>query len=151
MPLWRFFDSRKGTRVELVQVAGDLTVRRQEVEPVLEIGKVRDHKAIGAFDGHGEVELYVPGRTLAHVADGHVELGQALVVLLHDYQRTAHRRALSPHLLQGGLAYPPGEVVAAGEHDHEQQVGHRGNDLGKGYDVQESYIIRGFGLQATGD
>src|SRR5215204_972599 len=132
MPLWRFFDSRKGSRVELVPVAGDLTVRRQEVEPVLEIGKVRDHKAIGAFDGHGEVELYILGRTLAHVADDHVELGQALVVLLHYYQRAAHRRALRPHLLERRLAYPPGEIVTASEYDHEHQVGHRSDDLGHG-------------------
>src|SRR5215211_6574189 len=132
MPLWRFFDSRKGSRVELVPVAGDLTVRRQEVEPVLEVRKVRDHKAVGAFDGHREIELYVPGRTLAHVADGHVELGQALVVLLRYYQRTAHRRALRPHLLERRLADSPGEIVTAGEYDHEQQVGHRSDDLGHG-------------------
>jgi hypothetical protein len=59
------------------------------------------------------------------------------------YERMAHRRALRPHLLQRGLAYPPGEVVADGEHDHEQQVGHRGYDLGEGYDVPRPYIIRG--------
>src|SRR5215210_550466 len=129
--------------IELVPVAGDLTVRRQEVEPVLEVGQVRDDEAVGALDGRRELELYVPGRALAHVADGHVELGQALVVLLHYYERTAHRRALRPHLLQRGLAYLPGKVVAEGEHDHEQQVGHRGDDLGEGYDVHGPYIIRG--------
>src|SRR5215203_7021547 len=130
-------------RIELVPVAGDLTVRRQEVEPVFEVRQLRDDEAVGALDGHGELELYVPGRALAHVADGHVELRQAFVVILHYYKRTTHRRALSPHLLQRGLADPPGEVVAGGEHDHEQQGGHRGDDLRQGYDVHGPYIIRG--------
>src|SRR5919107_3925239 len=86
------------------------------------------------------MELYVPRRALAHVADRHVELGQTLVVFLHYHERTSHRRALRTHLLKRGLANPPREVVARREHDDEQQIGHGSHDLGYRLDVHGPYI-----------
>jgi hypothetical protein len=90
----------------------------------------------------------------ADVAYRHVELRQIVVVLLHDDQRPAHRRALLPHLPERLLADAPREVVAHREHDHEERVGHRSDDLGQRRDIHARKLANGWtthNRDATGD
>lgn len=79
----------------------------------------------------------------ADVAYRDVELRQVVVVLLHDDQRPAHRRALLPHLAERLLADAPRKVIARREHDHEEQIGHRGDDLGQCHEVHARTLANG--------
>ncbi len=79
----------------------------------------------------------------ADVAYRDVELQKVVVVLLHDDQRPAHRRALLSHLAERVPAGAPREVVAHREHDHEKQIGHRGDDLGQRHEVHARTLANG--------
>jgi len=63
--------------------------------------------------------------------DRNVELRQIVVVLLCTMTSGLnHRRALLFHLVACLLARPPREVVAARQQGREEQIRHRGDELG---------------------
>jgi len=83
---------------------------------------------------------YLPGRALADVSDDDVDLGEAVVVVVHYHLRTAYRHALRLHLRERPLAYPTCVVVPARQHHDEEGVGYGCDDLGYGRRVHAPFV-----------